>query len=282
MFNAAIKIAYATATITLSMAIASCGSSDKHQQALAMYNQADSAFQCKDYVLARNLLDTLTSRYASETEIQRQVMHLRPMVIEQSTIREMESCDSTTAALEAQKAALTDKFSFINNPELVEGYFVSKKVPGNLFASGGLEARITPSGEYYMISSVAGRNIKHTHVAVSSGSESVSSAVVNYDGNRNYSSSGTEMITYTAQECDTIGKFVLDHKQASVTVTFQGSGSYKTILTQNQKEAIAETYEMALVMRELGESKRRREFLDRQLALARDQIARTTQDSKRE
>lgn len=259
-----------------------CNSQDAkmRQQAKEMYTQAENAFQSRDYQLASELLDTLAARYPKAVEVQREAMHLRPMVIEGKTIREIESCDSLIAALQMEKAAMDSRFTFVNNPQLVEGYYLSKAQPtGNLFASNGIEARISPDGEFYMLSSVTGRNIKHTSITLTADSESITSEVVSYDGERNYRSGANEMITYNGPKCDSIGMFVASHPASAIIVTYNGAGSFRLPLSPSQRDAIRETYEMASIMSQLASSRRKREYLDRQLMLARDQAARTLRDS---
>lgn len=248
------------------------------EEAMATYKEAEAAFQDRNYALAGSLLDTLAARYPSATSVQRDAMHLRPMVIEGQTIRELESCDSLVAVLEGEKASLDSRFRFVDNPRLVEGYYVSKRQPaGDLFSRNGIEARISPDGHFYMLSSLTGRNIKHTSITFISGDSQVTSEIVDYDGERNYRSGGNEMITYNGALCDSLGAFVMAHNP--LTLRFNGTSTYSLKLSDDIREAVAETYEMATVMSDLAAARRKREYLDRQLMLARDQIARTLRDS---
>ncbi|MCM1518340.1 MAG: hypothetical protein NC117_06850 [Pseudoflavonifractor sp.] len=269
-----------TACLAGTMFMTGCGSKEARvkDEAMTVYKEAEAAFQNRDYALAAGLLDTLSSRYPSVTSVQRDAMHLRPMVIEGQTIRELESCDSLVAALEAEKASLDSRFRMVDNPRLVEGYYVSKKQPsGDLFSRDGIEARISPDGHFYMLSSLTGRNIKHNSITLIADDGEVTSEVVDYDGERNYRSGGNEMITYNGALCDSLGEFVMAH--SSLTLRFNGSSSVRIKLPEAVRDAVAETYEMSVVMTELAAARRKREFLDRQLMLARDQIARTLRDS---
>ncbi|WP_305239936.1 hypothetical protein [uncultured Muribaculum sp.] len=93
---------------------------------------------------------------------------------------------------------------------------------------------------------------------------------MDYDGDRNYRSGGTEMITFVGAECDTLGQFLTDNRGAATTLIFNGAKSYSTPLSKLDRKSIEQTYEMANL---------KRDFLDRQLQVARDQIARTTQET---
>ncbi|WP_370455073.1 hypothetical protein, partial [uncultured Muribaculum sp.] len=65
---------------------------------------------------------------------------------------------------------------------------------------------------------------------------------------------------------------------AATTLIFNGAKSYSTPLSKLDRKSIEQTYEMANVLTENRKLNLKRDFLDRQLQVARDQIARTTQE----
>lgn len=266
--------------VAMAMLLFSCGGKDTDtERAEAIVNQADSAITAGDYDLAVTLLDTLKSRYPREIKVQRGAMNLRPRAIEGQTIRQIEITDSMLAASSHRRDSMMNHFSFVNNPELVEGYYVIKEYANSsLFNRTGVEARITPEGEFYIISSLNAKPVKHTSLSLKNQAGEVSTATVDYDGDRNYRSGGTEMITFVGAECDTLGQFLTDNRGAATTLIFNGAKSYSTPLSKLDRKSIEQTYEMANVLTENRKLNLKRDFLDRQLQVARDQIARTTQE----
>lgn len=259
----------------------SCGNDTSEQDAAReLYNKADSAYKEQNYILSQQLIDSLQAKYPKQISIQRDALHLRPKAIEGATINEIEVCDSLIATLQQQKMQLESKFVFVNNPQLVDGYYVAKtNANSNLFGRTGIESRITPEGRFYILSSLTAKPIKHTSISLICGNQEVKSLDVPYDGERNYRSSGTEMITFVPEECDTLGRFASINRDKSITMVFNGKSSYKQKLSVGDIKAIADTYELSELILELASAKRKRELLDQQLMLARNQIARTMKDS---
>lgn len=272
MYNAASKL-IAISTILLA---ASCGGGKSANEADILVNQADSAVAAGNFALATEILDTLKSKYPSEIKAQRAGMNIKARANEGMIKKELQSTDSLEAVYAHRRDSLKEYFTFVDNPELVEGFYVIKEYKSStLFSRSGLEARVAPDGQFYMISSLAGNPVKHTSITVSSDGESASSASVAYDGDRNYRSGDTEMITFISSECDSIGKLMSKNPGKPAKIIFSGSRSSSMPLSRNDVKSIALAYdysEAILMSKRLAAKK---ELLDKQLMLARDQAART-------
>lgn len=258
--------------------VVSCGSSDK-QNAEKLLNEAKSHIIVKDYASALKLLDSIDVVYSSQVEVRRRAMHIRPKAIEGTTLKEHEKNDSIIAILQAKYNELSSNFETIRDKRLVEPYIVAKKANKSLFETTGIQARITPDGEFYVISSLVATPIKHTSVSFICGNNEVSTSTVGYDGDRNYRSGSTEMITFINTECDTLGVFARANAGKSMTLRFNGSKSKNIKISKEDIKTFAMTHEYASVITDLKSAFRKKEFLDQQLLLARDQIARTLDDS---
>lgn len=268
-------------SITLIGILSSCNTSSLEQeQAKALLENADSAYIAKNFALSQQLLDSLQSNFPKQIDVQRDALHLRPKVIEGITINEIENCDSLIAQLQQEKFRLEEYFTYINSPELVDGYYVAKSISNvNLFSKTGIQARISPEGEFYIISSLTTKPIKHTSISLISNNERVKTTDIKYDGDRNYRSGSTEMITFVGEECDTLGYFASHNRDKFITLEFNGQQKYKTQLTKSDIEALANTYDMAKIISQLRSTLLRKEMLEHKLMIARDQIARTMRDS---
>ncbi len=274
MFNVVSKSTVAVAMMGL---ICSCGGGNASKQlADGLVASADSAITAGDYPLAVELLDTLQARYPAEIEAQRKGMNLRPRAIEGNILAEIQTTDSILAYYTYLGDSVMQYFSFINNPELVEGYYVIKEYTNTtLFNRTGVEARVSPDGEFYMISSLTSKSAKHTSISVKNAAGEASTATVGYDGDRNYRSGGTEMITFIGAECDTIGQFLLQNPGTKSSLTFKGSSSCSVPLSANDSRSITLAYQLSKAMTTKRTLAAKRDLLDRQLQIARDQIART-------
>lgn len=273
MYNAATKLIALSAAIIL----ASCGGGKQANEADSLVNQADSAVKAGNYGLATEILDTLKARYPAEIKAQRTGMNIRAKANEGLIKKELQTTDSLQVMYAHRRDSLQQYFTFVNNPELVEGYYVIKEyASSSLFSRSGVEARVAPDGQFYMISSLAGNPVKHTSITVTVGSDNAKSNSVAYDGDRNYRSGNTEMITFISSECDSIGKLLATNPGKPARLTFSGVRSTSMPLSRNDARSIALAYkysEAVMMSKRLASKK---ELLDRQLILARDQAARTT------
>lgn len=258
--------------------VVSCGAGDK-QNAEKLLIEAESHIIAEEYASALKLLDSIDKVYPSQVEARRKAMHIRPKAIEGTTLKDLEKNDSIIAILQAKYNAMSSNFETINDKRLVEPYIVAKKSNKSLFETTGIQARITTDGEFYVISSLVGTPIKHTSVSFICGNNEVSTSTAEYDGDRNYRSGSTEMITFINTECDTLGVFARANAGKSITLRFNGRKSKNIKMSKEDVNTFAMTHEYASVIAELKSAFRRKEFLDQQLLLARDQIARTLDDS---
>lgn len=275
MFNAATKT---SCSILAAAVMAACTGSAQRDEAAALTNSADSAIQAGNYTLATQLLDTLKSRCPSAVEAQRRGMHLRAIALEGETMAQINETENLSALYSVKIDSLKQYFTFVDNPQLVEGYWVIKQLAGSeLFSRTGLEGRVSPDGVFYMISSTPA-GVNHTSVTVTAGGVSAESATIAYDGERNYRSGGTEMITFTGAEADSIGALLSTKQNAKTTITFRGGKSRSASLSPADARSVALGWELSKAITEQRRLGSRRQLLDKQLMLARDQVARTSAD----
>ena len=288
MYNAVSKSIIA-GIITSAFCLAGCSSKSAERIAAEqLVAEADSALNAKNFTQAISLLDTLKAKYPGEIEIQRQGMHLRPQAIEGQTLLDIQTTDSLRAYYGYVADSLRQYFTLVHNPELGEDYdyYVIKEYKNsNLFNRTGIEARVEPSGELRVISSLVGHPaVKHTMIGLApkSGPGIVNTKEVAYDGERNYRSGNTEMITFIGVECDTLGHYPANDAPANVTLAFKGAKVYSTPLSKNDRKSLELSYKLSQATAQHRKLSLKLDYLNKQLMIARDQTARTTQDATQE
>jgi len=270
MYNAAIK-----ALIAGSLAIlAACSGSNRENQAGALLEEAQSAYDTGNARLAISLLDSLDKAYPEYVDIRRNGMHVRAMAMEKKYSEQLAQTDSLLTIMSLHVDSLKNNLQWVNNP--IEGYYVAR---GSALAPTGIQARISREGVFYIVSSLTGHPIKHTSIAFSSDAGQVTSSTVAYDGERNTRNGARELIHFVGAECDTLGQFALDNATAVLNVSFLGSGRYSRPLTENEHRDIATVYDYASSLVNLKVAALQHEKLEKQLAIARSQSARTFNDS---
>ena len=261
----------------------SCGGKQENPQARELLDNANAAFEQQDYDLATTLLDSLQKTFPSELGIQRESMALRPKVIEQTALLQLQQLDSLDAADTSTLTALKPALKWVKTPGMIEGYWIDAKAYNpNFMNTTGIEARVNEIGQFYIVSSVnpAG-TLKHTSVTLKTGSESVTTQTVPYDGESNYRLGGGEVITFSPEQSDTIGftamQAVNANPSATGTLIFNGAKNTKSIrLNAAQTAAIANAYRYSSAVIRARDNQVLRQKLNRTIEIARQQTAKTS------
>lgn len=263
--------------------ICACGGKQENPQARELLDNANAAFEQQDYAQATTLLDSLQKTFPSELGIQRESMALRPKVIEQTALLQLQQLDSLDAADTSTLTALKPALKWVKTPGMIEGYWIDAKAYNpNFMNTTGIEARVNEIGQFYIVSSVnpAG-TLKHTSVTLKTGSESVTTQTVPYDGESNYRLGGGEVITFSPEQSDTIGftamQAVNANPSATGTLIFNGAKNTKSIrLNAAQTAAIANAYRYSSAVIRARDNQVQRQKLNRTIEIARQQAAKTS------
>lgn len=265
-----------TATAISFVLFASCGQSDTGEvEARKLLTEAQTALENGDAKLSLSLLDSLDSRFAKYVSVRRDGINLRARAQERYFQRELEMADSLAAVLAVRVDSIKNtRLRWVNEP--MEGYYIAE---GSELPPTGVEGRLTPEGEFFMVSSLQGHPISHTAVSLSDGTgKSARSADVAYDGEANRRSGANERIYFAGEGIDTVGHFAFENRRGPLTLSFEGNTVYSRPLTAGELENLATVYEYAWSLRQMKVAALRHESLERKLDIARQQVARTTPD----
>ncbi len=267
-------------TLTAMLFVTGCGPSAEEKSARNLYEQAEVHMKSRSYQTALALLDSIEHNYKTQMDVRRDAMHLRPAIIEGVTLLEISTNDSLQAEMKKAHDEVLPLMKKISSEQLVEPYWIAADGNNDKFMNTtGVQARVSADGEFYMISEVIGAgNLHHSSITLKTPSgESVSSGEVPYDGELNYRLSGSETVTYDAARCDSIGMFAARNHSTPMTLVFNGeNGKSKSVnLTARQVGGIAAAYRMGHALTQGHRLALQRAMLEKRLAIARDQKART-------
>lgn len=255
---------------------ASCTGTTTSDRANELLQQAEACGKEGKYQEALNLLDSIDHAYPTEVDVRRRGMGLRPRMVEQLTNLQLQTADSIAAVSTYKLDSLSKGLKMVNNA--VENYYVAASEGAGSSTSPGLHPRVAADGRFYIIAA-SPRSVGATSVTVTATGESATTSTVGYDGERNDRSSGTDVITFIEAECDEVGCFISQHRNEPITATFNGNSTATLTLSEAQRNAIANLYETASLIRERKKQELEKQRLTRLLDVARSQIARTTLDS---
>ncbi len=276
MCNVASRVAYAV-IIPLALALGGCGQSRQVSPAESLLTQAREASAQGRWDEASALLDSIVVAYPDEIDLCRQAIALRPSVTEGLTIKKLSLADSLAVTFEAAYDSIRRLMVKVDDPQLVEGYWVAAKGRDPRLLSGdGIEARVSLDGELYMVSSLNPSSLGHdSFTLIAADGAKASTAKVPYDGELNYRLNSGEVVTYLGSGCADVAAFATTNASKPLTVVFNGRGSSRKLpISADKAEGLATACRFAETILQLRHWSLERERLNQRLAIARDQRAR--------
>ena len=259
------------------LVLAACSSDNEEKQAAdALVAEASAALNRGDFAAAEAMLDSVSATYPKQIEAGRAALALRPKVMERKTQQEIADLQTLMQYSGTYVDSISKYFTVVpRSEEVFEPYLIHKDVPANWRDKNTAISRLTNSGEFYIISSLAGNSTHHTALQFSKDGISATSGNAPYDDTDRLS---RESVRFPSAAADTLGAFaVMMDGRGPVTVTFAGGKKQPTAtLSAKEIHAMADTYRMGSAMQTLNSGAKRLEQLKAKLQLARDQTARTS------
>lgn len=241
--------------IALALAFTACNTDNpEQQQAQSLLDQAQALTQEQLYDSAVIMLDSLCHAYPRQFDLVKQAMTAKAKTLELDFTLQLQQTDSLIAQCKSTVEQMSPLFKYVKTEDMVEGYRVARsldRIP--LVNRTGIEPRIDDGGNLYLVSLLNGAAVKHDHLTVclrNNCSISATTDTIPFDGARNYrfsdiNGTSSEMITFHADECINLCRFIADNPDGQITLTFAGFKSHSITLDTTTKKAIATTLEFS-------------------------------------
>ena len=275
MFNVRIKQIFNYILISISAFSCIDQAAENEKKAYELFLQAVENFETASYETASIILDSIDSIYPQAFETRKEVSKLRPQIMERWTAKKLSGTDSLLVENQILGNELRDKLSYVKNP--LEGYYVATSMGNiNVRQTPGLHGRISPSFKFYLTSSCPVK-IGSTSIRLESNNESISSAIIPFDGERNNRSGKCETITFTEAESAPLAEFITNHADRDIQIVFVSENlkEHKINMTEENKLALITGFKYAQSVIRDKQLQIEKARLERQLELSRKQIART-------
>ncbi|MDE5886135.1 MAG: hypothetical protein K2H46_00950 [Muribaculaceae bacterium] len=180
--------------------------------------------------------------------------------------------DSVADALSSMKekvARLIPDFTHVSNPREVDGYYVYKGWASHFpLTSTSLVARISENEGLELIAALSGGVFNQ--ISLSSGSQSVSSAIVPHDQALNYRAGNINTVCFSGAEADSVAAFIAANKDSAITVNFVGGARGASMsLSPEAKEMIAASWQLYSTQKESHRLEKMLPLLSRKVDLCR-------------
>ncbi len=262
------------------MALTACKKTDPDMVAAQdLYQRATVAYESGNPILAKSLLDSIDSQYPSQLEVRRLATTLRPQAIEKITVQQIASADSMLAKAQLDIAELEPLMKHISGGELEGYYVVADAYNPSFINTTGIEGRVNDNNMlYYMVAQNRGKAIGINAIELTSdGSQMRSESIP--DGNPRVDVvEGGEIATFLAEEVTSLGKWASENQVKGATI-IGSKGNTKVKLTDKQAAALGTAWKYANAKARERQTRILRERLERQLQIARDQIAKTATEN---
>lgn len=276
MLNAVSNIYKVWSAIALSAALVACshsGNASDAAEAESLVAQAQAALERGEFQQAELLLDSVRSAYPHQVAAGRQALQLRPKVMERKTAQEIVELQALLNANAQYLDSLNDFFRYVERTqEQMEPYLEHKDVDNGWRETNTAIARVSPSGEFYMLSSLAGNSTGHTAISLSADGVTVTSGTVAADKEPLLT---RESQRFSIGKADTLGSFATQMDSRPLTLAFLGGKKAPTAkLSSKQVHAIADTWRLSQALHLSNDGARRLQQLKAKLQVSRDQQAR--------
>ena len=276
MYNAINKLAAAG---ILACTLFACGSSER-DEAARLCDQSAAAIDLHDYAGAIALLDTLNSRYPSQTEVRREGLVLRAKAMEGMAIDSISAGDKALAEATLLVDELAPGFRHVESNVGLEGYYVAKDAPTEVMTTTGIQPRITDDGHFYIVANIQGRSIGLSSLEFSDGAETMSTATL--APSRILKVEGSEIASFTPEDLEGVGQWLMAHPTFVKCVAHGTKGKTPINISAKLREQIVacSKYSAALQSKRLAAV--HREKYERMLESARYQLANLTPVKEKE
>lgn len=258
--------------LTSMLLFAGCGKEAKEAQ--QRLDHVKELIQENKLEAAKNQIDSLRLLYPKRVEVLRESLALMRQVDIQMSERNIAFIDSLLPIKEHQRDSMMVNFKLEKDTLYQEiGNYVHKNqtIERNVQRSY-IRSGVNEEGEMYLGSVFFGSGkLNHTGLEVSTkDNNSAETAMIPYDGGRNYRftdlGNTSEIVTYKGSECESVVKFIFDYQKEQIKATYLGGKSYVIHIANNDKKAIAETYEFATVLSDINHMVREKDKASKRIA----------------
>lgn len=240
--------------IILGIALVACGSNDK-QKAESLYADAAQLYLAKDYTEAKNLLDTIHTKYPRQVDSRKRADTLLWRITIDEINRDMPAIDSTLSTLLAKAETIAKNYKFIKDDKYQTVGDYEHRNMGN--ASNAARSYLKPitdeQGNFRIVSNLVGRSINHRQVVAKTADKTASSVVARNEASNSYNDFGVthEAVNYHQSEIADIIAFMQQNANEQIEITLKGDKDYSYKISKNDVKVILETYDFAQTLKEV-------------------------------
>ncbi|WP_163631238.1 hypothetical protein [Paludibacter sp. 221] len=203
-------------------------------------------------------LDSIHILYPRMVDARRTAKALEDTITRKENLRILAYCDSILPIKKQQADSIAKNFRFEKNENYQNtGNFVYKtlQLEANIERTY-LRAYVDENADFYLISNYTGTTkLSHTNLKVSVGESYVQTNDIPTDNpmNHEFNDEGVywEIVTFKNELAAEVPVFIAQYANERIKVTLQGKRNYTYYLTNGDKKALAETYNLRVAKKDV-------------------------------
>lgn len=237
----------------------SCGENIE-KKAQALLNEAQTAYESKDYNCAKLLLDSLKSTYPKAFDARRAALKLGREVELGEQQRSVEFLDSSLTVQYALRDSLLPQFVLEKDRKYqdVGNYMAPSQTVKNNLGNTYLRAQVDENGVTTITSVYRGKAIGHTTVKVSSGDNYAECDAPFSKYNSKHLGVTTERVDYRYGEDGGLIDFIVNC-ESDIKVELSGNKSYNYNLRKSDVQAIKAVFKLSRILQNITTMKEMRD-----------------------
>ena len=265
LFQYSIQLRNVALITLITLLLAGCG---KSKEARAHLAEAKKLYEIQNFEEAKKAIDTIRVRYPREIGVLKETLALMRMVELGENTRNIAYCDSLIPIRLEEAEKLKKGFILEKDTAYVDvGNYVwqQQTVERNVERSY-VRCGVSEKGEIYLASVYFGsRAINHTGLKLSTPDGTYAETIpIPYDGGMNYRfkdlGNTTEVVTYKSEKCIDAVNFVYSSgDRIRIKVDYTGGTAFSLYLSENDKQAIKATWDLAAVLNDIETMRKEKE-----------------------
>lgn len=234
-----------------------CG---KTKEARAHLAHARQLYESEQYAAAKTAIDSLRTLYPGEIDVLKESLTLMRLVERGESTRNIAFCDSLLPLRMEEVEKLKGGFVLEKDSvyEDIGNYIWKQQVIERNVQRSYIRCGVNEKGEMYLASVYFGsRPINHTGLKFSASDDTFAETPsIAYDGGMNYRfkdlGNTTEVVTYKDDNCAAAVDFVYGvADKVRIKAEYTGGAKFSLYLSENDKKAIRETYDLAVLLSDI-------------------------------
>lgn len=240
---------------------------ENKKAAQSYLKQTQELYEQTQYSSAKQMLDELKVQYPNELDAQKEALHWMRKIEWKEQERNLLFCDSMTIVRQAEADSMKRFFIFEKTKYDDIGKYIDKSWnPSPEVRSNYIKTSVTESGEIVLTSVYSGFSaLQYNRLRVSTPSgEYAETQAIPFDGGANYSFQDIngkiyQTVTFQKGKDDGVVRFIYDHPNEKLTVSYLGKKNHTYTLTLLMITALRNTMDFSVALSDIRRLQQERE-----------------------